>query len=121
MEYKVADDLNIEKEVHKKWGCDYTPEAIAVTMAKKLKWDGKGDIIEPCVGAGNLLLALITEYGEEVKQHFYGVDILEQNINYCKKTWPEIAEHFKVGNCLEDPITEEWWWTGKPKPFKFGI
>jgi hypothetical protein len=117
MEYKTADKINIDKETHKKYGCDYTPRDIAIKMAEKLEWDGKGNILEPCVGSGNLLIALREVYGpiskykyplKWIDNHFYGVDILQENITYCKNNFPDA--HFKKGNCLEEDITSEEWW-----------
>jgi hypothetical protein len=99
-------------------------------MAKRLEWDGRGNILDPCVGAGNLLLGLIEVYGEKVIDYFYGIDILPENIKYCQDTWPNIKNHFQLGNCLIDDFTDDnFWkkeafsknWTPSPKKFKFGI
>jgi type I restriction-modification system DNA methylase subunit len=121
MTYSTAEEIGIDTKSHALLGCDYTPRELAISLAKKLKWDGERDIIDPACGSGNLLLACIEVYGEKVRSHLYGVDILPENIDYCKKNKELVGCHFKQGNTLEDDITSEYWWTGGRKPFKFGL
>ena len=121
MEYATTDHLTKEKAQEQ--GSFYTPKELSIQMAKMLNIQNKPDlkVLDPCVGKGNLLLAVKDVYSFVKNENLYGVDIDKEAIEYCKAKFP--GGHFKVGNALEDPIGEDWWWEEKKPTFnisKFG-
>jgi hypothetical protein len=95
---------------------NFTSRELALHMARKL-FDGKtkeeieSDIVlDPCVGAGNLLMAAL-ELGAS-EENLYGIDIDPDMIAFCMKRWPK--GHFQVGNALEDDMRDEAFWTKEP-------
>lgn len=113
MEYKIANDLGLDKQKHKEHGQDFTPRELAIKMAKKLEWKD-GPIIDPCVGSGNLLKACLEVYSKLKTTDLYGVDIDPECIEICLNDSELEGGHFQVGNVLEDDITNDDFWKKPP-------
>lgn len=80
-EYQYGNSTQEERD---KLGAFYTPPDITIAMIEKLP-NLKGDILDPCCGAGNLLVGCIIAgadplrvYGNEYEQRF--VDIAKQRL-----------------------------------------
>lgn len=139
MEYATTDHLTKEKAQEQ--GSFYTPQLLSEKMAQiiiddmiKKYPDGKKPdgtfptVLDPCVGKGNLLLAVKNKYketfGEELpNDNLFGMDIDETAIKYCNDNFK--GGHFIVGDILKNrPASDleqienndqliEWWETGK--------
>jgi predicted RNA methylase len=113
LSYEAADHL--DKKEKQDQGSFYTPENISKRMAKKLfegltkKEIASKIILDPTCGKGNLFVACL-ELGA-LEENLYGVDIDKEAIKFCIDKFPD--GNFQVGNCLEDDITDDTFWTKK--------
>lgn len=98
MEYATTDHLT--KEEAQELGSFYTPKDLAEDMAKKLNIQPKENlkILDPCVGKGNLLVAIKNIYPFVKDENLYGIDIDKEAIRYCRKKFPQ--GHFIIGDVL---------------------
>lgn len=125
-----ADDLGLSKFEKQSAGAFHTPKKLAIAMAKKLypeyincktkqeiieKFGDEGkkfvkefNLIDPCVGTGNLLAAALNTYKWIEEEDIYGIDIDPRAIEFCMKKFPH--GHFQVGNCLTDDFTSDEFW-----------
>jgi type I restriction-modification system DNA methylase subunit len=109
MKYEQSDHL--DDETQKEFGSIYTPKELALKMAKLLKWK-EGPILDPCVGKGNLFVACLEIYKSLKNDDLYGVDLDSEAIKFCIKKFP--GGHFQVGNCLEDDLADDDFWSKNP-------
>ena len=105
-EYKTSSHLS--EEIRKQTGSFWTPPEIALQMAKKTEWKEGETILDPAVGGGNLLAAMMDTYPELQEENLFGIDIDAEAINICLKLFPN--GHFQVGDSLTDPITDDDFW-----------
>jgi len=110
MDYEIADHLN--KEEAQSQGSFYTPEKLAIKMAKMLKLKEKCKVLDPCCGKGNLFVAVLNTYDFISNEDLYGVDIDPEAIKFCIEKFP--GGNFQVGNVLEDDITNDEFWNKEP-------
>lgn len=114
--YKIKNYFSDKKKYYS--GSFYTPDELALRIAKYIKPSKESKIIDPCVGSANLFKAIKKLYPEIPNENFYGVDIdldiLTQNIND-----PELkGMHFQFGDCLKDDITNDLFWE---KPYNISF
>jgi hypothetical protein len=81
-------------------------------MARKTKWSIGETVIDPSVGGGNLLAAMMDTYPDLQEELLYGVDIDAEGIRQCIALFP--YGHFQVGNALTDDLTDEGFWDKPP-------
>jgi type I restriction-modification system DNA methylase subunit len=105
-DYITATHLT-DKE-RKEKGAFYTPPEIALEMAEKTQYKSGETILDPCVGGGNLLAAMMDTYKELQEEDLYGIDIDPEAIKICRELFP--YGHFQVGDCLEDDLTNDEFW-----------
>lgn len=110
MTYEKADHL--EKKQIDDQGAVYTPREIALEMAKLLNLKKRELVLEPCVGKGNLLVALLETYPFLKNEDLYGIDIDPEAIKFCMEKFP--GGHFQVGDVLKDPFTDDDFWEKPP-------
>jgi len=111
IKYESA-EYYLDKTSQQDQGSFYTPEKLALKMAKLLKLKYKQTILDPCCGKGNLFVAVLSTYPFIDTSDLYGIDIDSEAIKFCIKKFP--GGHFQLGNCLEDPITEDEFWQKDP-------
>ena len=104
-DYRTSEHLFVKER--KKAGSFYTPPHIALKMAKETNWKN-GTVIDPAVGSGNLLAAMMDTYPELQEENLYGVDIDPQAIEICRKLFP--YGNFVVGDSLKDDLSNEEFW-----------
>ncbi|MDR0675789.1 MAG: SAM-dependent methyltransferase [Elusimicrobiota bacterium] len=132
MKYEVSDHL--DKDQKQDLGAVYTPEELAISMAKKLNWKKGQKVLDVCCGKGNLFVAVLEVYEKDgiTNDNLYGIDIDPKAIEFCINKFP--GGHFRVGNCLTDDFTLDHFWKEREyntqsyeeycvknrPPFKFG-
>jgi len=104
--YEIANHL--DKNSQSERGSFYTPEKLAIKMAKLLKLKSGQKILDPCCGKGNLFQAVLDTYSFINESDLYGIDIDEEAIKFCIKKWPN--GNFQIGDSLKDPIFEDEFW-----------
>ena len=101
-----------------KMGQFFTPGNLVIRMVEKFA-DLDGDIVDPCVGAGNLLIGCIIA-GADPKR-CYGIELDEKQAELCRDRLEQYGvprENVITGNCLENST-----WKRLPcyeKKFRFG-
>ena len=103
---------HLDKKRQQELGAFYTPKELAVRMAKQLDWQPGQTVLDPTVGAGNLLIAMKEVYPELTNDLLYGVDVDPEAIKICIEKLP--GGHFQVGDCLKDPLTNPKFWEKDP-------
>ena len=107
IEYESA-EYHLDKLSQQDQGSFYTPEEIALKMAKTLNLTKKGKILDPCCGKGNLFVAILETYSFIEESDLYGVDIDPEAIKFCIQKFPK--GNFRCGDVLKDSITSDHFW-----------
>lgn len=101
-----------------KMGQFFTPANLVIRMVEKFA-DLDDDIVDPCVGAGNLLIGCIIA-GANPKR-CYGIELDEKQAELCRDRLEQYGvprENIITGNCLENST---WKKLGcYEKKFRFG-
>jgi type I restriction-modification system DNA methylase subunit len=108
MTYSDADHL--DKETRQEQGSFFTPRELALEMASRLEVDAEAIVLDPCVGRGNLLKAVMELHPEIPHDNYYGCDVDVEAIRLCRGD-PELeGVHLQVGDCLVDDLTDDGFW-----------
>ena len=88
MEWQFEKFSDVSYDVMKKYCFVGTPDWISSQMASYLPVDSSATYLDPCVGRGSLVRALI---GAGVREEqITAVDILEDNVEFCRRLWPKV-------------------------------
>jgi predicted RNA methylase len=104
-EYAISVHLTVNERKQK--GSFWTPPDLALRMAKEANYTG-GTVLDPAVGGGALLAAMLDTYPDLQEEDVFGVDIDPKAIELCKKLFP--YGNFKVGDSLKDDIGSASFW-----------
>jgi len=120
IEYFEKGAVHLSKKEKQKQGAVYTPRELAEYMARLLDLKERKPILDPCVGYGQLLAAVMNTYDFIEYEDLYGIDIDEEAIKFCIEKFP--GGHFQVGDILVDDYTDDAFWEKDPfekyEPFK---
>lgn len=112
IEYFEKGAVHLSRKEKQKQGAIYTPRELAESMAKQLDLKERKPILDPCVGYGQLLAAVMNTYDFIEYEDLYGIDIDEEAIKFCIEKFP--GGHFQVGDILVDDYTDDAFWEKNP-------
>lgn len=101
-EWSEKQYANKDRKTRQSLGQYYTPPNLVIKMVEKFA-DLDDDIVDPCVGAGNLLIGCIIA-GANPKR-CYGIELDENQAELCRARLAEYgvpAENIITGDCLEE-------------------
>ena len=97
-QFEVFSDVSYEDRM--KYNIVGTPDWIGLQLASYLPVESNATYLDPCVGHGALIKALLS-VGVQQEQ-ITACDILEANVNYCKKIYPNVRYVVRDLMLLED-------------------
>lgn len=95
--------LGRDKKTRQKLGQFFTCPELTIKMIEKFDQLADKDIIDPCLGSGNLLAACIIA-GADPKR-CYGIELDEEVLAYAKTRLAKLGvpdENLKCGNALDE-------------------
>lgn len=90
----------------KNLGAFYTPPNLVIKMIEKFQ-DLNGDIVDPCIGAGNLIVGCVIA-GADPKR-CYGIELDAGQAELCRDRLEKYGvprENIITGSCLEESTWE---------------
>lgn len=96
---------NNDKKERQKLGQFFTPPQLAIRMIEKFTSINDDDILDPCVGSGNLLVGCIIA-GADPKR-CYGIELDENQAEICRNRLENYGvprENIITGSCLDDSV-----------------
>ena len=96
---------NNDKKERQKLGQFFTPPQLVIRMIEKFTSINDDDILDPCVGSGNLLVGCIIA-GADPKR-CYGIELDENQAEICRNRLEKYGvprENIITGSCLDDSV-----------------
>lgn len=96
---------NNDNKERQKLGQFFTPPQLVIRMIEKFTSINDDDILDPCVGSGNLLVGCIIA-GADPKR-CYGIELDEKQAEICRNRLENYGvprENIITGSCLDDSV-----------------
>lgn len=93
------------KEERQSKGQFFTPPQLTIKMLEKFDTLAGKDVIDPCLGSGNLLAACIIAGADPTR--CYGIELDEEVLAYAKTRLAKLGvpeENLKCGNALDEQM-----------------
>ena len=100
---------DMDKKTRQKLGQFHTPPQLTICMIEKFDSLEDKDILDPCLGAGNLIAACILAGADPIR--CYGMELVEATLAIAHERLGELGvpeENLHMGNALD------------PKSYEFG-